>query len=139
MQKKKNSCILGDPKITKSNFFATYLPYNSKTKAQIKKRLGMEPPPKMTQKISKNHKKHIYKNIFQYIFSALRSKRTCMGKFVTNQILFLDLQLIDSWNKIFRATIAHENSMSYSSMCTYCYNELIPSGILLAQWQTKFF
>ena len=23
------------------------------------------------------------------------------------------------------------------TMCTYCYNELIPSGILLAQWQKK--
>ena len=31
------SCILSDPKITKSHFFATYLSYNSKSKAQIKK------------------------------------------------------------------------------------------------------
>ena len=38
------------------------------------------------------------------------------GKSVTNQILFLDLQLIDSRNKILWATIAHENGMSYSSI-----------------------
>ena len=49
-KKKFFSCILGDPKITKSHFFATYLSYNSKTKAQIKKVQEWNPP-KMTQKI----------------------------------------------------------------------------------------
>ena len=61
MQKKRNSCILGDPKITKSNFFATDLSNNSKSKAQIKKSSGVKPPlkwPKLSKKIIKSTKKN---------------------------------------------------------------------------------
>ena len=67
-QKKIFSCILGDPKITKSHFFATYLSYNSKTKAQTKKCSRMEPPPKMTQKSKKIIKSTKKFHIFLYIY-----------------------------------------------------------------------